>query len=207
MVFYNYEGEMNKLMIKLSILGGLCSGVACFVLFVVLLALNAQPLGAQQFVYFPIYALGMIVIMKYFRDYRNAGVLHAWQGIAIGLIYNLVASILYALLVYGWLTYFSPKDFNTFKQEVVQKNNQDFHKLYKELAKLDTAKEAEREIYTTQKEQIDDYVKTQEGIQNLASDDLGKSVWMKTFGIGILMSMVIGLLFKKLPKTTPLPKN
>ncbi len=189
--------NMNKFLLQLASFSGILTGLACFVLFLGLLAIDLRPLEEHQFLYFPIYALGMIMTMKYFRDYRNRGLMHGWQGIGIGLIINALASICYAGMIYVWLSSVNPEIFEKYKNSVSEKIDNDFHILDRELNKLDRNKPDEAKVYATWKTEIEDYMKLKEVAQNLTPQTTAFSIWLRTAGIGMVLGMGIGILFKR----------
>jgi len=189
--------KMNKLFIKLSVISGLLTGLSCFVLFLGLSAIGLRPLEEHQFLYFPLYALGMVAAMKYFRDYRNGGLMHGWQGIGMGLLINIFASLVYAGMIYTWLTYVSPEIFEKYKSNIITKVESDTKILQGELQKLDRDKPDEAKIYANWKAEMDDYANLKVVAENLQPSQTAWSIWMRTVGIGMVIGMGIGIFFKR----------
>jgi len=189
--------KMNKLFVKLSVISGLLTGLSCFVLFLGLLAIGLRPLEEHQFLYFPFYALGMVVAMKYFRDYRNRGLMHGWQGIGMGLLINIFASLVYTGMIYTWLTYVSPEVFEKYKNNVMTKVESDTKILQAELQKLDRDKPDEAKIYANWKSEMDDYANLKVVARSLQPSQTAWSIWIRTAGIGMVIGMGIGIIFKR----------
>ncbi|MDN5200837.1 DUF4199 domain-containing protein [Fulvivirgaceae bacterium BMA10] len=95
---------------------GAFGGVLSIALFLLLYYIHENPLIAVKKLPFAIILLPLFIFfsIKEFRDHKNNGTLHFWQGLAIGFINYTIIAILSSLFIGIFLTYFDPgllKDF------------------------------------------------------------------------------------------------
>ena len=172
---------MKTALLRSSLVAGSLTGLACFIYFYVLYAFGQNPFGQYRFMYLPIYALGLFVAVRYFREQYNNGVLHGWQGILIGLIANFIAATLTTLLLWLVMAALQPAMLDFYKQELV---------VWLEKAKTEMIKQFGEATYSQTLEQV-----KQTTAANVAFD-----VWIKTWGIGFVIAMAVGVLLRRLPK-------
>jgi len=94
---------MNPL-VRTALLAGIMTGAGCFIFSVLIYAVGMNPLMQHKFLFLPLYGIGMILAMRYYRINFGDGLMPTWKGIVIGLIINLMASALYAVMLYMLLS-------------------------------------------------------------------------------------------------------
>ena len=90
---------------KIGLGGGFILGFFLNFALVLLALLGKNPLGSFQLAYvFLFFVLAMVGTLKYFRDYKNAGILRTLQGISFASTVGFVGIILYLLGIYTLFT-------------------------------------------------------------------------------------------------------
>lgn len=173
---------MRKVFIQIVLVSGALTAVAYFLFLILLYVMDLNPFGQYKMIYLPIYALGMVGGLKFYRDYRNGGYIGGGIAIFLALFINICAAFLYAVLVYILLAYADSSILDLHKRELT-----DLLLKYKEVDNLD----------------IKQYEAQFEAIKSISASTIAVDEWIKTLFVGLIMGMVIGLILKK----SPPPKN
>jgi Ca2+/H+ antiporter len=95
----------QQIFLRTTILGGVITGLAWFLGSLSLYHIGLKPLGKQAFLFLPVYAACMMLILTWYRNYRNGGILQGSQAIVMGLLINLIASLVYASSLYLFMRF------------------------------------------------------------------------------------------------------
>jgi len=171
---------MKNLFVNTAVVTGVCTGVAIWTFTLAIHAFGLNPLGRHALLFLPVYAMGLILGFRYYRDYRNGGFLGGVPAISMGIIINLATSATFGLLLYAWLKLASP-------------------------ALLITHQAAIREKLMTDKELIikdPDYgpkylADSLAAIPTISAELAAWEDFKKLSGVGLVMGIAIGLLFRK----------
>ena len=170
------------MMIKSSVKYSILCGVFLTGLFFVSIVFGSNPLIEVRHLIFDlaIFFLFIFFAGKEHKDVRNAGILHFWQGISLGLIVFIPAALIFSLAIYV-----------IFELDLTLVDG------YKETAKA--LQEAQRELFLEvySEEVLQDQIKT---IDSTTSFDLVlKTFWKKLFA-GFLVTPVAAIILRKKPK-------
>jgi len=89
--------------LRVAMLFGLLGAGLVLVYFFTLYAVGANPVAEMNRFDLLIILLCTLFAMGYFRDRLNGGVLHFWEGIAVGVPVVLLSALLSSLLIYAFL--------------------------------------------------------------------------------------------------------
>ena len=172
---------MNNLFIKISLGGGALLGLLLAVFFVTEYAVGLHPLEQHKYLFLPILAVGSALVVKYFRDYKNAGILYGWQSITSAMLVNLGAGAVFSFLLWGYFL----------ADEGLMKHHQEMlrERAAAGLAAVEDQKDVN--LYKDILEQIDSGAVTP-GV-------LALDFWLKTGIIGFVIAMAVGVIFRKHP--------
>ena len=92
-------------MAKVSLKYGLAGGIFSILLFVVLWLIGKNPLVTNRIYDFLLIPLFIFFSVKEFRDVRNGGELHFWQGIAAGVLTFTVMAFISGLFIWLFLEF------------------------------------------------------------------------------------------------------
>jgi hypothetical protein len=95
---------MRKVFLQVAVISGFLTGLGCFLFLLLLYVVGLDGLGQYKLLYMPMYALGIVGGLKFFRDYRNGGYLSGSRAVMMSLIINLLAAVSYAIMLYFLLT-------------------------------------------------------------------------------------------------------
>jgi hypothetical protein len=170
---------MNKIIyIRITILTGVLTGVAAFLLALLLFYTGLKPLGKHLFLFLPVYAVGMMLGMTYYRNFKNAGILHGYQALPMALLINLIASLFYASSLYLFLRFVS--------NEMLAQHHQDLINL------LESNKVAM--IEQTSKAMFDE---KRSSIQEISIGNIVVDVFLKASFLGVFVATLMGLGLRK----------
>jgi len=111
---------MRKQIIKAGLRYGLLGAAASILLFCVLYWLGDNPLMQGYYFGFIILPLFMYFALREFRDSRNGGILHFWQGVGVGLMLLVAIILVPALFQAFFLAVLDKGLFERHVQETVQ---------------------------------------------------------------------------------------
>jgi hypothetical protein len=156
------------------------TAIACFLFLILVYVLGYNPFGQYKLLYLPIYALGIVGGLKYYRDYLNGGYLSGSHSIFMALTINILAATLYTILVYNLLAYIDASILELHKKELTML--------------LVKSKEAMVEQFD-----IKQYEALYESIKSISAGTIAFDEWVKTSAIGLVFAMAIGIILKKSP--------
>ncbi len=169
---------MKKVFIQVILVSGSLTAVAYFLFLILLYVMDLNPFGQYKMIYLPIYALGIVGGLKFYRDYRNGGYIGGGIAIFLALFINICAAFLYACLVYVLLAYADSSVLELHKKELTE-----LLLKYKDVENLD----------------VKQYEAQFESIKSISASTIAIDEWIKTLFVGLIMGMVIGLILKKSP--------
>ncbi len=178
---------MNKTLLRTAAVCGLLAGMTCFAYLLGLHAGGLNPFGRYKYLYMAIYAVFFIAGMKYFRD-RNQGYMSGQQALAIGLVLNFVASLVYATNIYVFLSYTDAG--KTALQRYVDES----------LRLMEEARE-----YITENLSEANYNTTYENIQRMVPPEVALDQFIGMSMLGVFLTFVFLLLFKRSRPAPPAP--
>ncbi len=171
---------MRKTLYQVALISSILTAVGCFLFLILVYLLGANPFGQYKLLYLPIYAMGIVGGLKFFRDNRNGGFISGSQAVFMALIINVFAATLYAILVYNLLAY-------------IDKNILELHKNELALLLVKT-KDAMVEQFN-----LAQYEALYESIKSISAGSIAMDEWIKTSAIGFVLSMAIAVIMKKSP--------
>jgi Protein of unknown function (DUF4199) len=171
---------MKNLFVKTALTMGALTGLAVLVFVLIIHAFGLNPLGRHTFLFLPMYAMGLILGFRYYRTYRNGGLLGGAEAVSMGIIANFAASVTYGLLFYAWLAWVSPAILRTHQAAVRDK--------------LLTDKEIILKDPDFGQKYLDDSLAA---IPKMSVDQAAWEDFKKLSGMGLVMSIAIGLFFRK----------
>lgn len=175
---------MDKPLIQVPSRYGAVASLFMMVLFVILYYIGRHPLSIPVFfdIRLLILPLFMVIAMKEFRDYRNGGVLHFWQGLTVGFITFIIIGSLLSLFIIAF-SFADPSFLSSYIDERV--------------LLLETNKEVFVEALN------EDIVEEQLRTLPLTTPiDLALDYFLKTLGIGLFLNIIISVILRRQPKLT-----
>ena len=85
---------------------GAIGGGISMIMFLLAYVMGKNPLIDLKFFDFIIIPIFLFFAMKEFRDYRNGGIIHFWQGMSIGVINYVTLAVISALFIVVFLHFF-----------------------------------------------------------------------------------------------------
>ena len=94
--------------LKVAIKFGLIGGLLAVTLFIILYALDQNPLLSTKKIPFGIILIPLLVFfsIKEFRDYFNGRELRFWQGIATGFVNFLIIALISSVFIFAFLNFY-----------------------------------------------------------------------------------------------------
>lgn len=109
------------MMWKVALKYALICGIFLIVLFMISFRFGSNPLIDFRHLFFDLIMFTLFIFFsnKEFKTYRNGGILHFWQGMTLGFLTYVPASILFII---GLITYFQvdPSLLSSFKAESIE---------------------------------------------------------------------------------------
>lgn len=136
----------------------------------------------QLAVMLPVLFLGMGFGMKYYRDNMNGGILEGWKAVTMGLVTNLLATLLYGAAVY---TFF------TLSETALEAQNKVFLEIF------------DASVNNEQTKQIGELKNTEvlrEQIKSATPGVIIMKEMLKSAAFGLVSLMMATLFFKRTPK-------
>ncbi|MEO9482106.1 MAG: DUF4199 domain-containing protein [Ekhidna sp.] len=169
-------------MIKSTLKYSILCGIFLVGLFFISINFGSNPL--LDFRHF-IFDLGVFFLFtffagKEFKDFRNDGYLHFWQGISIGFIVLIPATIIFSLIFY-----------------VIFETNTELIDGYKEGARTFLLDRKEIFLKEFSQNQLDEQLAA---VDNITTTQLLFSTFWKKIGAGFLITPVVSIILRKKPK-------
>jgi len=99
---------------------GAFSGLASFILAIVLYMLNKNPLGPVSWLGFWIPILFLVIGIQHHRDKDLGGYISYGRGVGTGVLITLFLSIVFCVLIYGFATFIGTDILEGFKQDTFE---------------------------------------------------------------------------------------
>jgi hypothetical protein len=170
---------MQVSVFRISLLTGIATGIATLLVTLLLYTLSANPFGQHRLLYLPVYGIGIMAAILWYRS-KNEGFIKTLQSIGLGLMVNLVAAIVYGLLL--WIS------LSTFGQGLLELHQAD----------LSEWMLRHKDILLEQME-AEQYNSNLEAVKSITPRSLSIGEWRKVFGIGFGLGAIIGVFLKKSP--------
>lgn len=119
-------------MVKTSLKYGLLCGAFLILAFHLSFYIGSNPLIDIRHLIFDVFAFGVFIFFaqKEFREYSNEGILHFWQGMSIGFLVYIVASVLFciSLILYFQVSSHALTDYQEAARAFLQEQSQLYEK-------------------------------------------------------------------------------
>ncbi len=171
---------MKNQLIAVPIRFGSIAGALTIILFLVLYSMEVNPLVEARVVDLVLIPMFLYFGLKDFRDYRNAGVLHYWQGMTVGVIIYLLMALVSSVWIMSFLEFIDP--------DLLSKYILDRAELL-EGSKLQIVEQMGEQAYLESKEEI----------QTITSLDLALDDFLKKSIIGLMLTIMISVILRKKP--------
>ncbi len=106
--------------LKTALNFGALSGVGSFVVFLILYALDKNPLGPASWAGAWIPVLFMVLATRYYRNHENRGYISYWQGFRLGFLTASSGALLFGALSWLFVTVIDNSILDAFKQESLE---------------------------------------------------------------------------------------
>lgn len=126
-------------------------------------------------------AVFIFFAVKEFRDYQNNGVLHFWQGMLVGLVLTITVGFLMMLIIFA----FGTLEDNLLSTYITETEVQ-----------LESSKEKFIEAIGEEA-----YKNSVRNLPSTTLGDLALDYYLKSFGIGFLLSIIISIILRRQIKT------
>lgn len=168
----------QNLLIRTAILGGVIIGLLWLAVAFALYSFGGKPLGKHLFLSMPVYAAGMMLVMTWYRNYKNNGILHGFSALVMSFTINFVATLFYATSLYLVFRFVSDAMLQSYHQDILQF----------------MADNKEEMIKGTGKEMYDEKLAA---IQTITPAAIATDVLIKTSLSGFFVAFVIALGLRK----------
>lgn len=169
--------------VKNSLRFALICGIFACLIFLLARKLGSNPLIDLNHLFADIILFGIFIFFgaKDFKKYRNNGILHFWQGMSVGFVTYLGATILFFIFL---MTYFAvdPSLLADYKIDAI--------------AYL----EERSDLYKERLGDIWDYDDQVRSIENITTGYLVKSAVLKKLITGLFVTPVISIILRRQPK-------
>jgi hypothetical protein len=110
----------QNLLLRTAIIGGVAIGLLWLFISVALQHFGFKPLGRHLFLSMPVYAAGMMLVMTWYRNYRNNHVLQGSHALAMAFVINFIATLFYATSLYLFLRFVSDEMLQAHHKDILQ---------------------------------------------------------------------------------------
>ncbi len=159
---------------------GILAAVISMILFLILYYSGKNPLLIPPFLDFRIilYPIILVFAIRDFKENKNGGVLHFWQGMSVGLLSILISSFLMAIFIFIFGIFFEPE----FVPEYIRLMTEQINNLN------------ETVIESVGKEAIG---KSLELVLTTTIFDLSIDYFIKSLPYGVFLTIIISLILRK----------
>lgn len=172
---------MKKPLVSVPVQYGAVASALLMILFVVLFYSGKHPMSIPVFfdIRILILPLFMVIAMKDFRDNKNGGVLHFWQGFSIGFITFVMLAIIISFFIMIFVA-IDPDFLQFYINERVNLLIEHRDQLTESIGEETVQLQLDKLPFTT-------------------SIDLAIDYFIKTLGIGIFLNIIISIILRKQP--------
>ncbi|MEQ9300795.1 MAG: DUF4199 domain-containing protein [Cyclobacteriaceae bacterium] len=171
---------MNNQLIAVPVRFGSIAGALTIVLFLVLYSMEVNPLVEARVVDLVLIPMFLYFGLKDFRDYRNGGILHYWQGMTAGVIIYLLMALMSSIWIITFLEFIDPDLLSNYILDRAEL--------------LDGSK---LQIVEQMGEQT--FLESKDEIQRITSFDLALDDFLKKSIIGLMLTIMISVILRKKP--------
>lgn len=170
------KSKLTSVAIKLGLAGALMNIIALLVLFYI----GKHPLLLNPFLdaRWPLYGLFLFFSMKYFREDNN-GILHFWQGLAVGFIVYLIMAQMVAAFIAVFASIDSTQFLSTYISSAIEQINNNREALLETNLSEKTITDALKILPTTT-------------ANNLAFD-----YFLKSTPIGLILTLLLSIVMRR----------
>ncbi len=97
--------KIDNPLISVPLKFGTIAGGLSILMFLIAYWMGKNPLIDLRFFDFLILPVFLFFSMKYFKDYKNNGILHFWQGMTVGVLNYVVLAVLSAIFIIFFLNF------------------------------------------------------------------------------------------------------
>ncbi len=172
---------MRNQLIVVPLRFGSIAGLLTVGLFLALYFLDANPLIEARIVDLVLIPLFLFFGLKDFRDYRNGGIMHYWQGMTVGVILYLLMACVSSLWIVTFLELVDPQllaDYISNRQELLEGSK--------------------AQVIDQMGEQT--YLESRAELQRITAFDLAIDDFLKKSIIGLMLTIMISIILRKRPK-------
>jgi hypothetical protein len=159
---------------------GLVGGLIAVGIFLLLFALDGDPIGTARFFDFILLPLFIFFAIKELRDYRQRGYMAYWQGMTVGFLTYLLIALLSALFLYFFLQFASQETFLGYQQENIKLLTDDPQKWISEIGE-------------------GSYRKAVRNMEQLSIVEVAFDDFLKKLLIGLFLTSFISIFLKRTP--------
>ena len=156
---------------------GTLGGGLVILMFIITYFLGKNPLIDLKFFDFIIIPIFIFFSLKEFRDFRNGGILHFWQGMTIGVLNYLALAVLSAIFTLVFLSFIDSQLIDLYIEDRV--------------TIIDLKKE---ELIEQMGEET--YVKSREDVLSISSGVLALDDFLKKCLIGFMLTIPLSVLLR-----------
>lgn len=172
---------MKNQLIVVPVRFGTIAGGLTIILFLVLFLMDVNPLIESRIVDLVLIPIFLYFGLKDFRDYRNGGILHYWQGMTVGVIIYLLMALISSIWILSFLELISP--------DLLVKYILDRTELL-ESSKLQIIEQMGEQTFLDSKAEL----------QDITAFDLALDDFLKKSIIGLMLTIMISVILRKKPK-------
>jgi hypothetical protein len=172
---------MKNQLIAVPLRFGSIAGALVVVLFLVLYFMQVNPLLESRVVDLVLIPIFLYFGLKDFRDYRNDGILHYWQGMTVGVIIYLLMALISSLWIIVFLELIDPELLNNYI-----------------LDRLQLIEGSKSQIVDQMGEQT--FLDSKAELRFITSFDLALDDFLKKSIIGLMLTIMISIILRKKPK-------
>lgn len=172
---------MKNQLIAVPVRFGTIAGGLTIILFLVLFLMDVNPLIESRIVDLVLIPIFLYFGLKDFRDYRNGGILHYWQGMTVGVIIYLLMALISSIWILSFLELISP--------DLLVKYILDRTELL-ESSKLQIIEQMGEQTFLDSKAEL----------QDITAFDLALDDFLKKSIIGLMLTIMISVILRKKPK-------
>lgn len=173
--------NLKNPLLSVPIKFGSFAGILAITMFFVLYFMELNPFVESRLMDIILLPIFIFFSLKDFRDVRNGGVLHYWQGMTVGVLMYLLMATISALFIYIFTTWIDPNVLHEYIADRVNLMQESKVQFLEQLGE-DTYEKAIVDVSATKP-------------ITLAIDDfLKKSI------IGLMLTIMISIILRKQPK-------
>lgn len=168
----------NNPLLKTAMQYGAYSGLSNFAFFLLLYFVTSNPLGNIGWLGFWIPILFIVIGTKFHRNNDLEGYMKYWRGVNIGSLIALCASLIYAILVFAFVTLADPEILANYKNEA--------------LAGMDEARK-----YLSNDSILSAMDEAEKKIEEMTVSEIAQSVFFNGIIGGFIVSLIVAAIFRK----------